>query len=451
MDLARLQALAAHSIAVITAHQAPTGAYLASPAFPVYRYSWLRDGAFIADAHEPRRRGRVRGRASSRWCDRRRAGAPRPHRGPHRARTRRGEADRPTRTSCPPASPSTASDGAEEWTDSSSTATAPGCGRSSRTRDATAGPSTPSLDGAAPVRPRTSTTFRDHPSYDWWEEHADRRHVSTLASIHGGPARWPAGRRLDPASARRRAAVADRIARLRHAMRRRRGPRAQVARVPGGGRQPARRSRRPSGCWPPDDPLMVRDGRGDRAPSSSTTAASTATPRTRTSAAASGCCSPACSAGTTRARAGATDALRQLAWIGGPGDGRRATCRSRSAATSWPRPASTSGVERWGPVATPLLWSHGDVPDPRRRAGVCCAAARRRDDPPPTHSGAGHAYRPSSTSGSRPSRRRRADRAAGHDAAGGGGRRSLELEIDGVRCRGSPWSPFDGPARMPRA
>ncbi len=38
------------SVEVIEAGQASTGAYIASPNFPVYRYSWFRDGAFIADA-----------------------------------------------------------------------------------------------------------------------------------------------------------------------------------------------------------------------------------------------------------------------------------------------------------------------------------------------------------------------------------------------------------------
>lgn len=38
------------SIDVILANQHPSGAYLASPNFGVYRYSWFRDGAFIADA-----------------------------------------------------------------------------------------------------------------------------------------------------------------------------------------------------------------------------------------------------------------------------------------------------------------------------------------------------------------------------------------------------------------
>ncbi len=45
-----LDALVRTSIDVILQHQAPTGAYLAGPDFPSYRYSWFRDGAFIAEA-----------------------------------------------------------------------------------------------------------------------------------------------------------------------------------------------------------------------------------------------------------------------------------------------------------------------------------------------------------------------------------------------------------------
>jgi GH15 family glucan-1,4-alpha-glucosidase len=39
-----------HSINVIRENQAPGGAYIASPNFPVYRYCWFRDGSFIAYA-----------------------------------------------------------------------------------------------------------------------------------------------------------------------------------------------------------------------------------------------------------------------------------------------------------------------------------------------------------------------------------------------------------------
>lgn len=42
--------LAARSVEVILAGQAPSGAYVASPTFEQYRYAWLRDGCFVADA-----------------------------------------------------------------------------------------------------------------------------------------------------------------------------------------------------------------------------------------------------------------------------------------------------------------------------------------------------------------------------------------------------------------
>ena len=42
--------LVSRSIEVIRAGQAGTGAYLACPDFPSYRYCWFRDGAFVAEA-----------------------------------------------------------------------------------------------------------------------------------------------------------------------------------------------------------------------------------------------------------------------------------------------------------------------------------------------------------------------------------------------------------------
>lgn len=42
--------LVEHSINVIRAGQTEEGAYLAAPSFPTYRYSWFRDGSFVADA-----------------------------------------------------------------------------------------------------------------------------------------------------------------------------------------------------------------------------------------------------------------------------------------------------------------------------------------------------------------------------------------------------------------
>ena len=49
-DAARLQWLARRSVQIIRAGQSASGAYVASPSFAAYRFCWLRDGAFIADA-----------------------------------------------------------------------------------------------------------------------------------------------------------------------------------------------------------------------------------------------------------------------------------------------------------------------------------------------------------------------------------------------------------------
>jgi GH15 family glucan-1,4-alpha-glucosidase len=48
--LSAVNSLSEASVAVIRGGQAETGAYLACPTFPPYRYCWFRDGAFIADA-----------------------------------------------------------------------------------------------------------------------------------------------------------------------------------------------------------------------------------------------------------------------------------------------------------------------------------------------------------------------------------------------------------------
>jgi GH15 family glucan-1,4-alpha-glucosidase len=45
-----MQDLFSRSLALIRAHQAPEGAYVAGPTFPNYRYCWFRDGTYIAYA-----------------------------------------------------------------------------------------------------------------------------------------------------------------------------------------------------------------------------------------------------------------------------------------------------------------------------------------------------------------------------------------------------------------
>ncbi len=45
-----MSGLLQHSVDVILSNQSASGAWVASPSFPTYRYSWLRDGSFIAHA-----------------------------------------------------------------------------------------------------------------------------------------------------------------------------------------------------------------------------------------------------------------------------------------------------------------------------------------------------------------------------------------------------------------
>jgi len=50
IELKTMPNLTEHSIQLILAHQAPNGAYVASPSFDTYSYSWFRDSSFIAHA-----------------------------------------------------------------------------------------------------------------------------------------------------------------------------------------------------------------------------------------------------------------------------------------------------------------------------------------------------------------------------------------------------------------
>jgi isomaltose glucohydrolase len=170
------------SQAIIREHQAPSGAYLASPTFPPYRYSWFRDGAFIADAMS-----RVGDRSSAlrfhRWCaqvvtDRagrirelcRRAAVGDDISSDEHLHTRYTvdgrEADEPWWTF--------QLDGYGTWLWS---------------LEAHAGRHAADLEehrSAVELLVDYLVTFWDQPCYDWWEEHADRRHVSTIAAVVAG-------------------------------------------------------------------------------------------------------------------------------------------------------------------------------------------------------------------------------------------------------------------------
>ena len=175
--------LADHSIRLITGLQTPEGAYPASPAFSAYvGYCWLRDGAFIADAASAA--GRVA--SASRffdWCA--------------DVITRRADKIRwivaETRAGRPPAAEHmlparftfAGEDGMDEWWDFQLD------GYGTWLWALAAHLERHGLDGgrwadAVALTADYLLASWERPCYDWWEEHAQHVHVSTLACIAAG-------------------------------------------------------------------------------------------------------------------------------------------------------------------------------------------------------------------------------------------------------------------------
>ncbi len=181
-DVERLADLARLSVQIIRANQAPSGAYLASPNFPVYRYSWLRDGAFIADAMS-RAGENASAEAFFGWCSR-----------VLRAREARIEtliARRQAGEAVDAAEFLHArytlegEESGEDWTDFQLDGYGAWLWALDVHRRRHGRPIDPFLAGAV-LSARYIAACWDHPSYDWWEEHPDHRHTSTLAALYGG-------------------------------------------------------------------------------------------------------------------------------------------------------------------------------------------------------------------------------------------------------------------------
>ncbi len=203
-------ALAARSIRLITDLQTPEGAYPASPSFSAYRgYCWFRDGAFIADAAS------AAGRAESAerffdWC----------------ARVLEGRADHirwivaETEAGRPPAGERmlparytfAGGDGSDEWWDFQLDGYGTWLWALAEHRRRHGGDLTAWRD-AVDLTVDYLIASWDRPCYDWWEEHAHHVHVSTLACIGAG---------LDAVvadvSSDRAARIADTVAAIRAAI-----------------------------------------------------------------------------------------------------------------------------------------------------------------------------------------------------------------------------------------
>ncbi|MEX1169774.1 MAG: glycoside hydrolase family 15 protein [Chloroflexota bacterium] len=177
-----LRALAARSLAIIRAAQAPSGAYVASPSFPVYGYSWFRDGAFIADAMS--RAGEIESaEAFFDWCA-----------GVLDARIDRVEGliDRATRGESVAATDHLhtrytlgGQESDAEWWNFQ----LDGYGAWLWALEAHVrrhGRPIERFLGGAVLSARYIEAFWREPSYDWWEEHPEHRHVSTLGAVAAG-------------------------------------------------------------------------------------------------------------------------------------------------------------------------------------------------------------------------------------------------------------------------
>jgi GH15 family glucan-1,4-alpha-glucosidase len=174
-----LRALAESSVALIEAHQHPSGAYPACPTYPVYRYSWLRDGAFIADAMSRARRSDS-AEAFFGWCA---------HVIDSRSALIADFVSRPDEIAdrdLPRARYTlTGDDDSEPWWNFQ----LDGYGTWLWALAAHA-----TRHGTPVERYRTAVAstvdyldaFGSRPCFDWWEEHPEHRHTSTLAAISAG-------------------------------------------------------------------------------------------------------------------------------------------------------------------------------------------------------------------------------------------------------------------------
>ncbi|HSK97880.1 MAG TPA: glycoside hydrolase family 15 protein, partial [Euzebyales bacterium] len=182
-ERARLVDLARRSHAVITQHQDAGGAYPASPSFSAYRgFAWLRDGSFTAEGIS--RYGDVE--SANRFHDwaagvltRRRSEVD------ALVATRAGGELPPVERMLPTRFTFTGENGSDPWWDFQTD----GYGMwlwaavtHARRHGVDVSRWLPGFEVAVDYL----LTSWDRPCYDWWEEHVEHRHVSTLGAIRGG-------------------------------------------------------------------------------------------------------------------------------------------------------------------------------------------------------------------------------------------------------------------------
>jgi isomaltose glucohydrolase len=177
-----LRPLVDRSIELIEDEQAASGAYPACSTFSVYGYSWLRDGSFVADGLA--RHGRTTSPSAFHdWVD-----------GVVTARRERIDAVVAAARSGQPVDPATClptrytlagEDGAEGWWDFQLDGYGTWLWALQRHLKRT-GADARRYAAGVELTVRYLCALWHVPCYDWWEEHSDQVHVSTLASIQAG-------------------------------------------------------------------------------------------------------------------------------------------------------------------------------------------------------------------------------------------------------------------------
>lgn len=201
------RSLVARSLQLITANQADSGAYIASPTFGPYAYSWLRDGGFIADAMS--RHGHIASaEAFFGWCAR----IITDRRGQVESLIAAAEAGQPAPAAAHLHTRYTldGQESSEPWENFQLDGYGTWLWALTAHLQRHDRPCTEVVEGAT-LSARYIAACWNEASYDWWEEHAVHRHTSTLAAIHGGLAAVRDWDRIDAEVRTRAAATVDDI------------------------------------------------------------------------------------------------------------------------------------------------------------------------------------------------------------------------------------------------
>lgn len=180
--LADLRELVKTSCQLALRYQAASGAFPASPTFAVYKFCWFRDGSFTAEGLS-RQGHRDAAEAFHSWCAR-------------LLRDRAAQVEEiaectssgrqvPAELLLPARFTLDGHDSHEPWWDFQldgfgTWLWALAAHLNRHGRDAAA------YREAVAIAVRYLTCLWEQPCYDWWEEHAEQRHISTLASIEAG-------------------------------------------------------------------------------------------------------------------------------------------------------------------------------------------------------------------------------------------------------------------------